>query len=369
MQATSLLACCALAVASVIDFHFLDPAAPKPGLLHFYARVGRTSTVALIAISVFAAMAAVRGTRAIGMIGILLCMVIGAATLNRFFWIALAVVAVVLLWRRVGATRERRRSCLVLGTLLLAMACAMAFNNRERLMALVPATPAAVPSSTMQAAGNAQPPTGAAAIGSLEPHRVAGHASSHDLFERLRCLSSIDAMSSRDTRPKIWAFYISQVHTHPWLGVGFGKPLPSIAYGKLVPATLFKFDANVKTHAHNLFLNTLLQTGVIGLVLQLALFTSVAWRFIASRATRPIVCRAGLALLLGMLAKNMTDDFMWQSTALMFWACCGWLLGQCEATFAQRTDTSVRDTGHRFALQLHEAPVAARAAEQSERTV
>jgi len=29
-----------------------------------------------------------------------------------------------------------------------------------------------------------------------------------------------------------------------------------------------------------------------------------------------------------MLAKNLTDDFMWQSTMLMFWSYCGWLLGQ-----------------------------------------
>ena len=40
MQVASWLACGALAVASVVGFHFLDPAAPKPGLLHFYARVG-----------------------------------------------------------------------------------------------------------------------------------------------------------------------------------------------------------------------------------------------------------------------------------------------------------------------------------------
>ncbi|MFC0695788.1 O-antigen ligase family protein [Paraburkholderia humisilvae] len=369
MQAASWLACGALAVASVVGFHFLDPAAPKPGLLHFYARVGHTSTVALMAISVFAAMAAVRATRAIGIVGVLFCVVIGAATLNRFFWIALAVVAVVLLWPRAGVWAERRRDYLVLGTLLVAVACATVFSNRVRLMTFAPTAAAATPGHIMLPTGNGQPAPDATGTESAQSPRHPNTASSADLLDRLRRLSRIDVMTSTDTRPKIWAFYISQLHHHPWLGVGFGKPLPSIAYGKLIPASLLKLDENAKTHAHNLFLNTLLQTGVVGLALQLALFASVAWRFLALRATRPFLCRAGLALLLGMLAKNMTDDFMWQSTALMFWACCGWLLGQCEAAFARRADTGVRDADRPFERELRGVPVAARSTQEGELTV
>ncbi|MFC0400931.1 O-antigen ligase family protein [Paraburkholderia rhizosphaerae] len=329
MQAASWLACGALAVVSVIDFHLLDPSAPKPGLLHFYARVGHTSTVALMAISVFAAMAAIRATRTLGIVGIVFCVVIGAATLNRFFWAALAVVAVILLWPRPGTRQERRRGYVVLATLLVAVACATVFSNRVRLMTFVPNS-AAASANTMLAKGEGQSATDSTAR-SAEANLATGSAPSTGLFERLRHLTRFDVMTSTDARPKIWAFYIGQVHYHPWLGVGFGKPLPSIAYGKRIPASLLKLDENAETHAHNLLLNTLLQTGVIGLALQLALFASIAWRFLAQPATRPFVCRAGLALLLGMLAKNMTDDFMWQSTALMFWACCGWLLGQCEA--------------------------------------
>ena len=325
MQVASWLACGALAVASVVGFHFLDPAAPKPGLLHFYARVGHTSTVALMAISVFAAMAAARNTRLLGVVGILFCVVIGAATLNRFFWVALAVVGIVLLWPRAGSKEGRRRAYLTLGALLMAIACATLLSNRVRLMALVPG--AIAQSSTISATqGPAKAPP------SADSNRIANGAASRDLLERVEHLGGIDVATSRDTRPKIWGFYASQVHQHPWLGVGFGKPLPALAYGHLVPAALFKLDENVKTHAHNLFLNTLLQTGVIGLALQLVLFASIGRRFYALRETRPMLCRAGLALLFGMLAKNMTDDFMWQSTALMFWACCGWLLGQCESS-------------------------------------
>jgi hypothetical protein len=334
MQAASWLACLALAVASVIGFHFLDPAAPKPGLLHFYARVGHTSTVALMAISVFAAMAAVRGTRLLGLVGVLFCVVIGAATLNRFFWVALGVVAVVLLWPRGGAVEGRRRAYLVLGVVLLGIVSITGLSNRVRLTLFPPP----VIASAVVATPAVDAPTvpGAATVGVADGRGVSAGQSAPDLLGQMRRMSRLDEMASTDARPKIWAFYVSRVHEHPWLGIGFGKPLPSLAYGQLIPAQLLKLDENAKTHAHNLFLNTLLQTGVIGLALQLVVFAAIAWRFFASRASRPFLYRAGLALLLGMLAKNMTDDFMWQSTALMFWACCGWLLGQCESALAQR---------------------------------
>jgi len=343
MQAASWLACLALAVASVVGFHFLDPSAPKPGLLHFYARVGHTSTVALMAISVFAAMAAVRATRWLGLAGIFFCVIIGAATLNRFFWVALAVVAVVLLWPRAGVAQKQRRAWLALGMVLLALVCATAFSNRLRLM------PAAPPVEAQSA--------------SIDTATAATAAPSHDLLDHLEHLSRIDAMTSTDARPKIWAFYLSQVHNHPWLGVGFGKPLPSLAYRQAIPAALLKIDENAQTHAHNLFLNTLLQTGVIGLASQLLLFAAIGLRFSMLRESRLFICRAGLALLLGMLAKNMTDDFMWQSTALMFWACCGWLLGQCEAAVVARADAGGRELGSSISRELAGAPVAARSAD------
>jgi hypothetical protein len=31
-----------------------------------------------------------------------------------------------------------------------------------------------------------------------------------------------------------------------------------------------------------------------------------------------------------MITKNMTDDLMWQTTMLAFWAFAGWLLGAGE---------------------------------------
>ena len=326
LQNVAWATCLILAVMSVVYFHYLDPAELKPGLMHFYARVGHSSTLALMAIPLFATMAAKTETRLRGLTGMLFCVVIGGATLNRFFWIALAVVAVVLLWPR--SARERVRAWTALGALLLVTLVAVGFSNKLRLMeravTSVAASAVQVPSAApdMLRVVARAPDTQLMVIENTPAPRPA------TLIEQLRVASGVNRIMSSDVRPRIWAFYGSQVAEHPWIGIGFGKPLPSLAYGSLIPDDLFKLDGNVRTHAHNLFLNTLLQVGIVGLILQLAALGCLAYQFFAVRLIYPQLYRAGIALILGVLAKNLTDDFMWQSTMLMFWSYCGLLLGQ-----------------------------------------
>jgi hypothetical protein len=332
LQNVAWATCLILAVMSVVYFHYLDPGAVKPGLMHFYARVGHSSTLALMAIPLFATMTTRTATRLRGLTGVLFCVVIGGATLNRFFWIALAVVAVVLLWPR--SSRERVRAWTALGALLVVTLVAVGFSNKLRLMdssvsgVAAPAVQVsgAAPAMLRVVARAPDTDTGPGTqLTSIESAPAPGPAT---LIERLRIVSGMNRAMRSDARPRIWAFYGSQVAKHPWIGIGFGKPLPSLAYGSLVPDDLFKLDGNVRTHAHNLFLNTLLQVGIVGLILQLAALGCLAYQFFAVRLIYPRLYRAGIALILGMLAKNLTDDFMWQSTMLMFWSYCGLLLGQ-----------------------------------------
>jgi O-antigen ligase len=255
-------------------------------------------------------------TKIQGLTGIAFCVVIGGATLNRFFWIALAVVALALLWPH--SSRDRLRAWTVLSVLLIATLAAVGFSNRLRLMDLPASRATAIPAVSVVRVN-----ASTSDIQSEVPRPLAER-----LADRLRVISGVNRAMTSDARPRIWAFYLSQVRTHPWLGVGFGKPLPSLAYAKLIPDDLVKLDGNVRTHAHNIFLNTLLQVGVIGLLIELSLFGCLAFQFFAIRHVYPHLFRSGIALVAGMLAKNLTDDFMWQSTMLMFWSYCGWLLGQ-----------------------------------------
>jgi O-Antigen ligase len=321
-------ACLILAGISVAYFHLLDPALPKPGLLHFYPRVGHTSTLALMAIPALGVMAANANTRIRGLTGIVFCVIIGGATLNRFFWAALAVVVVILQWPH--TPNDRKRAACILSALFVSIVIAAGISNKLRLATV--ASNATLSDTVTTPVTIARSHIGMT-LTSLHTEDLAARpvdAASHrhvGLMSGFLALRAADRAIAADTRPQIWRFYGSQVLKHPWIGIGFGKPLPSIAYGSLIPASLVELDENVRTHAHNLFLNTLLQVGVVGLALEIIVFASLAYRFFVARKTHPLLYRAGLALVVGMITKNLTDDFMWESTMLMFWCSCGWLMG------------------------------------------
>ena len=76
-------------------------------------------------------------------------------------------------------------------------------------------------------------------------------------------------------------------------GVGFGKPLPGIVYRNEMPASLLAVEPQALTHAHNLFINTWLQTGFIGVVLQTVLLLCLVARFWRLRRVEALVVRRG----------------------------------------------------------------------------
>jgi O-antigen ligase len=84
-------------------------------------------------------------------------------------------------------------------------------------------------------------------------------------------------------------------------------------------------------HAHNLFVGQVLQTGVIGLALFVALLAALCGRFV--RYVRrgddalAVIGIVGLALIAGFVAKNLTDDFLFRSNAKEFWALLALLVG------------------------------------------
>jgi len=75
--------------------------------------------------------------------------------------------------------------------------------------------------------------------------------------------------------------------------------------------------------------------GILGLAIYLALLAALLreyWR-LGGAAAPPAVRllgAAGFALLMAMLAKNSTDDFMDQAAAIAFWGYAGLLLGRLD---------------------------------------
>lgn len=297
---TVLAACVLLAAISVVFWGKLQPPTPETFPLRFYARVGHTSTLAAFAMALFCAfLVPTRNWRWVGVLGLVLCVLIGLATLNRFFWPAAAATLLV------GLYPLYRRHLLLAGLVVVVIAVsAIGTLELSARLRFHDAPPPLSGSRDITIAGvQLYVPPGMTAIG--------------------------DTLSS-DTRPKLWKFYDEQGSRHKWFGIGFGKPLPGMAYRSEMPPELLALEPQALTHAHNLFLNTWLQTGRIGLVLQIVLLLSLAIAFWRLRRAEPWVAAGGIALVVGMVAKNAVDDFMWQTTILAFWIFAGLMLGYGE---------------------------------------
>jgi O-antigen ligase len=130
----------------------------------------------------------------------------------------------------------------------------------------------------------------------------------------------------KDLRPHVWKKVGEEILAHPLSGAGFGLGVMSKAYPALLPA-----EGKVFWHPHNLVLNYGISAGVPGMVAVLALFAALAWQFwqLALRGERVarLAGLAGAAMVAGVLARNMANDFFVRDGALLFWALAGMLFG------------------------------------------
>jgi O-antigen ligase len=126
-----------------------------------------------------------------------------------------------------------------------------------------------------------------------------------------------------DGRLSLWQEALRYIAGQPWLGYGFGR-------GSVRPALEGAFTVG-QMHAHNLFLEVSLQTGIIGLVLFLFLLGSLVHRLLQYLRQKDIyLCVLGMVgcmIILGMLIRNMTDMLWVRAAALTFWGVLGVVFG------------------------------------------
>jgi O-antigen ligase len=127
-----------------------------------------------------------------------------------------------------------------------------------------------------------------------------------------------------DLRPAIWSFAWNRIQQHPWTGTGYGYTIMRRDYIQQFP------DMGI-FHPHNIFLSYAEQAGALGMLGLCAVFAALGWEYWRlyrsdARATNYIGV-AGIAMLIGVLAKNMTDMFFVRECALLFWSVNGVLLG------------------------------------------
>src|SRR6185295_8445261 len=128
----------------------------------------------------------------------------------------------------------------------------------------------------------------------------------------------------RDPRLVLWEHVRARIAERPFLGYGFGR---RILAGPLAR----EMGDPLLAHAHNVFASQWLQTGLIGMLAFTAFIAALALRylrFLRSRDdTLALVGVAGVALIAGFIAKDLTDDFLFRSNAKELWAMTAFLLG------------------------------------------
>ena len=128
---------------------------------------------------------------------------------------------------------------------------------------------------------------------------------------------------SADPRLSIWPKATQYIEHRPLTGYGFGRGL----LRERLPA---EAHYEVAWHAHNLFLDLALQAGLTGLVLFVVLLAATlrqGLRFAADPSPATAACGVALiAVLAGMLTRNMTDVLFVRQNSLLFWGVTGVLL-------------------------------------------
>lgn len=277
-------------VASTLAALVLGLALFAPGQAWFdlgsFGDVGTVSTFLVMVLPLFLMLALRSPPRSAERAGALIvagaCIAAGSLTLNRMFWLAAAaeITIFALFSMRYWRSRYRTASMLGTGALVAALALVQVLTASESRIAL------------------AAPGTG--------------------VWEFL----------SGDPRGDLWRFAASRVAEQPWLGAGIGKWTSSGAF-------IAQFGDPLLMHAHNTFLNRALETGLPGLAAFVYLLASVAiaFRRVARNANpdTAAIGAAGLALVAGVVVKNLADDFFVRQSAFLFWALVGAGLGAAAA--------------------------------------
>ena len=135
----------------------------------------------------------------------------------------------------------------------------------------------------------------------------------------------VDKTLGQDPRPRLWDFSLKQIVHSPWVGIGFGVRSFDYAYPEWEKSNRTLF------HAHNIFINAGIQMGIPGILVLMLLFFSILreyWRFYKSVDVRlQWLGACGLAMVIGVLMKNMTDHFFSRDLSLLFWSLVGMMLG------------------------------------------
>jgi O-antigen ligase len=128
--------------------------------------------------------------------------------------------------------------------------------------------------------------------------------------------ATIERSVASDPRLAIWPRVGEAIAERPWTGHGYGREIRATELVRSLGDPTW-------THAHNVFASVWLQTGAVGLALFVLLLGATVARFAGYLGSRDdglaLVGAVGIALVAGMLAKSLTDDFFARTNLRFFW--------------------------------------------------
>lgn len=129
---------------------------------------------------------------------------------------------------------------------------------------------------------------------------------------------------AQDVRIALWQSVLGRIAERPLTGSGFGRGMARHELRQ-------EFGNPYFWHSHNQFLDTALQLGWTGLALLLLLLgwtARLGWRLVRSPRDAAFACGCALlAVLAGMVIRNLTDVLWVRQSALLYWGTVGVLLG------------------------------------------
>lgn len=147
----------------------------------------------------------------------------------------------------------------------------------------------------------------------------------------------IDTTLAIDPRPALWRFVVSEIASHPLRGVGFGQHSFAYAYPQ------WPQNNGMLTHTHNVFLDAGIQMGVPGIAALIFIFVAILfeyWRLYRSdHRLAQWLGACGIAMVVAVVTRNITDDFFRRDLALLFWALVGASLGYGHRLLAPQSST------------------------------
>ena len=149
------------------------------------------------------------------------------------------------------------------------------------------------------------------------------------MSHRAGSAENVAAMVHKDARWAAWSATIDYAIESPFHGAGFGLN----AFKMKNPDYAARFHDPGLWHGHNLFANAIWQMSIPGAAALALLLIAALWktwrllvRIPAGQEPLRLFALAGIAMALGLIAKNQTDQFFYRDVAWMFWLIVGGLL-------------------------------------------